>query len=142
MHKIPMKRLLRHLITVIPLLALLVSLTIPAAVNATSHSCNARFFTFPAWYEGVTTNGCQVVLNQLTDVWIIVLNLLEFGFQLIGYFAVGYIIWGGFKYIKSEGNPSKVGEAKQTILYAIIGLGLALSSVALVSFISGLFQTS
>ena len=134
-----MKQKLSRIVTVISMLSLLVAVQLPAAASA---ACNERLFTFPNWYKGLVTGNCEVQITKLTDFWVIVLNVIEIGFQLIAYFAVGYIIWGGFKYIKSEGNPSKVGEAKQTILYAIIGLGLALSSTALVSFVSGSFSTS
>lgn len=137
-----MKHRLLRAIAVIPMLGVLVSVSAPELASATSHACNARFFTFPAWYEGLTKNGCEVTISKLSDFWVIILNLLEIGFVLIAYLAVGYIIWGGFKYIKSEGNPTKVGEAKQAILYAVIGFGVALSSVALVNFVSGLFQAS
>lgn len=136
-----MKRSHFSLLTIIPLLSLLVSAAIPATVLA---ACNERLFTFPTWYNGLTDNdiNCNIVIDELNDFWQIVTNLLEIGFQLVAYFALGYIIWGGFKYIKSEGNPNKVGEAKTTILYAIIGLGLALASVAMVNFVSRLFNTN
>lgn len=134
-----MVRKLARLLAVIPPLSLLVSTTLPSAANA---ACNEQLFTFPNWYKGLADSNCNITISKLTDFWVIVLNLLEIGFQLVAYFAVGYIIWGGFKYIKSEGNPSKVGEAKTTILYAVIGLGLALASTAMVSFISGQFQSS
>lgn len=143
-----MKQMLRKLLTVIPMLALLVSLAVPTPASA---ACNERFFTFPNWYKGlVDSTSCEITGFRPADqggmginaFWVIVLNLIEIGFQLIAYFAVGYIIWGGFKYIKSEGNPSKVGDAKQAILYAIIGLGVALTSTAMVNFVSRSFQTS
>lgn len=135
-----MIRKILNFITIVPMLALLVSVSVPTPASA---ACSGRFFTLPTWHDGLSQGAnCDVVIDELSDFWVIVLNVLEAGFQIIAYFAVGYIIWGGFKYIKSEGNSAKVGEAKQTILYAIIGLGVALSSVALVSFVSGLFQTS
>lgn len=44
-------------------------------------------------------------------------------FQIIvGLISVFMIITGGLKYITSGGDSSKVGEAKNAILYAVIGL--------------------
>lgn len=137
-----MTHTLKATLKVVPAVSLLVGAAVPARAYAAPAVCNERFFTFPNWYKGLVDNNCNLVINELNDFWLIVINLLEIGFQVIAYFAVGYIIWGGFKYIKSEGNPNKVGEAKTTILYAVIGLGLALASVALVNFVSGLFRTS
>lgn len=50
---------------------------------------------------------------------------------IVGIVAVIMIIWGGFKYITSGGDSGNVTAAKNTILYAIIGLII----VALAQFI-------
>ena len=46
------------------------------------------------------------------------------------------IIYGGMKYTTSSGDPKKVASAKATILYAVIGLIVALFAVAIVQFVS------
>ncbi len=56
---------------------------------------------------------------------------------IIGALSVVMIIVGGFKYITSSGDPSKVGSAKNTILYAVIGLVLSLLAYAIVQFVVG-----
>ncbi len=47
-------------------------------------------------------------------------------YKFATYLAVGLailmIIWGGYKYITSKGNPDALGEAKEIIGGAIIGL--------------------
>ena len=50
---------------------------------------------------------------------------------IVGIVAVIMIIWGGFKFITSGGDSGRVASARQTILYAIIGLII----VALAQFI-------
>ena len=54
---------------------------------------------------------------------------------LVGLVAVLFIIIGGFQYITSAGNPENVSKAKNTILYAIIGIIVTLLSYAIVKFI-------
>lgn len=49
--------------------------------------------------------------------------------------AVIVIIVGGLKYILSSGDPNSVNSAKNTILYAIIGLVVAVIAQAIVSFV-------
>ncbi len=50
---------------------------------------------------------------------------------IVGIVAVIMIIIGGFRYITSSGNPDKVSGAKNTLIYAIVGLII----VALAQFI-------
>ncbi len=54
---------------------------------------------------------------------------------LIGALCVLMVILGGFRYAVSGGESAKVTDAKNTVLYAIIGLVLAMMSYAIISFI-------
>jgi multisubunit Na+/H+ antiporter MnhB subunit len=45
------------------------------------------------------------------------------------------IILGGVQYTTSSGDPAKVKKAKDTILYGIIGLVVALLAYAIVNFV-------
>ena len=56
---------------------------------------------------------------------------------LVGVVAVLFLIIGGFQYISSAGNPENVGKAKQTILYAIIGIVVTLLAYVIVKFVIG-----
>lgn len=49
-------------------------------------------------------------------------TVLRFFFGLAGALAVLFIAIGGFKYTTSGGEPSSLKQAKETIIYAIIGL--------------------
>ena len=53
----------------------------------------------------------------------------------VGMIAVVMIILGGISYATSQGDPSKVKKAKDTILYGIIGLVVALLAYAIVNFV-------
>ncbi len=54
---------------------------------------------------------------------------------IVGIAAVIMIIIGGFKYVTSSGDSSSVESAKNTILFAVIGLVIALVAQAIVLFI-------
>ena len=56
---------------------------------------------------------------------------------LAGAIAVIMIIIGGMSYMFSQGDQSKVKQAKDTILYSVIGLVVALSAFAIVNFVVG-----
>ena len=57
--------------------------------------------------------------QQIGDIARLVINILS---VIVGVVAVIMIIVGGFRYITSGGDSGKVGSAKNTIIYAIIGL--------------------
>ena len=51
--------------------------------------------------------------------------------------AILMIIWGGYKYMASQGNPDAIAEAKDVIVGAIIGLVLLILARLLLTFIGG-----
>lgn len=77
--------------------------------------------------DGRTLMG---TIQQLTDVLIF----------LIGAIAVVMIIVGGIRYVVSAGDQAALTSAKNTILYAIIGLLVAIMAFAVVRFIYTAFN--
>lgn len=65
-----------------------------------------------------------------------VTNVLLF---IIGAVAVIMIILGGIRYVTSNGESAQITAAKNTILYSVIGLVVALLAYAIVNFIIGQF---
>jgi hypothetical protein len=45
------------------------------------------------------------------------------------------IIVGGFQYVMASGDPGNITNAKNTILYAIIGLLVAVLAQGIISFV-------
>lgn len=60
------------------------------------------------------------------------INLMLF---IVGILAVIMLIWGGILYVISGGAADKVKDAKNTILYAIVGLIVAILGYALVNWV-------
>ncbi len=60
---------------------------------------------------------------------------------LIAMVAVVMIIVGGFRMVASSGNPAALTKAKQTIIWAVIGLVVALLSFSIVAIIQNLIQS-
>lgn len=106
--------------------------------------CNQYLLTFPAWYRGIANDGdCSI--KSPTEVgngtignfiWTIALNIIEILLNLVGYAAVGFIIYGGYKYMISAGSPDGMVAARKTILNAVIGLAISIAAVAIVRTIS------
>ncbi len=72
-----------------------------------------------------------------TDLMGSIKLILNAVFFIIGIIAVVMIILGGISYATSQGDPGKVKKGKDTILYGIIGLVVALLAFAIVNFVLG-----
>ena len=62
-------------------------------------------------------------------------NIISVVLYAIGIVAVVMMILGGFQYITSSGDAAKVTKAKNTILYGIVGLVIAILAYAIVQFV-------
>lgn len=66
-------------------------------------------------------------------------NVLLF---IIGAVSVIMIIYGGITYVTSGGNSTRVQSAKNTILYAVVGLIVAILAYAVVNFVISSFAAN
>jgi hypothetical protein len=73
-----------------------------------------------------------------TGIFTTITNTLLF---VVGAVSVIMVIIGGLRYITSGGNNANVATAKNTILYAIIGIVIALFAYAIVNFVLSSFAT-
>lgn len=69
-------------------------------------------------------------------------NVLNAAYVVIGALAVIFIIIGGIRYVLSGGDSSKIAQAKNTILYAIVGLVITVFAYAITNFIIGTFSAT
>jgi len=58
-------------------------------------------------------------------------KLISIGLSVIGVVLLGYLIYGGFHWLTSEGDQKKVNESKDTIKHAIQGLAVIFFAYAL-----------
>ena len=62
-------------------------------------------------------------------------TILSVVFQLVGALAVIFVVYGGITYARANGDPGTIKEAKNTIMYALIGLAVAIFAQAIVLFV-------
>lgn len=114
------------------------ALSAPTAVTSFGACDTGSFFGFPTWYACLPKDADgHPKLMKLEDLWLIAFPLLESAIKAAGYTAVGFVIWGGIRFIKSQGNPGEITAARDTIRDALIGLGICVSAVAIVQFLAG-----
>lgn len=81
--------------------------------------------------------------NQPDDAKDIVKNIINTILGILGVVAVVVIILGGFYFLTSQGDAAKVTKGKNTLLYGVVGLVVALLAFAIVNFVLGsLFKGS
>lgn len=100
------------------------AMSVLAAPTAVEEGANA------ARGDGMPANlvGADGIINKVTDILLYV----------VGFIAVLMLIWGGVRYIISGGDSKKITDAKNTILYALLGLVIAFISYAIVHYILSL----
>jgi len=62
-------------------------------------------------------------------------------FTLIGGLATLFLLIGAVRYVTSNGDPGQMSQAKNTLLYAVIGIVVSLSAFAIVQFVVGQLST-
>ena len=72
-----------------------------------------------------------------SDITKLIKNAVNLLSWVIGIVSVLMIMFGGFKYVTSGGDSSGVASAKSTIIYAVIGLVVAVLAQILVRFVIG-----
>lgn len=122
--KTTIKRSLQGLLLV-PMLALGVSAVAPVLQPMDAHA-QVRGGVDAA---GENTDQVDGDLNSIIQT---VVNTLLF---IIGAVSVIMLIFGGFRYVTSGGDSAAVTSAKNTILYAVIGLVVALLAYAVVDWV-------
>lgn len=70
-----------------------------------------------------------------TDANLISDTVIPVAGALIAIVSTIFIILGGFRYVLSAGAPDQIQQAKNTIIYACIGLLVAIVSVTVVKFV-------
>lgn len=114
---------------IVPALAFGVSVVAPAAVDSVSAESQVK--------KGIDASQGTDVPTELfgTDsIFTKVVNILLF---IIGAVSVIMLIIGGIKYTISGGDTGQVTSAKNTILYAVIGLVVAFLAFAIVNWVLG-----
>ena len=81
----------------------------------------------------VNPSNSSFISTQVQDVITVVLGVM-------GAIAVLIITIAAFQYVVSAGDPQKTAKAKDTILYAFVGLLVAIMAIAILKFgLAGIF---
>ncbi len=77
-------------------------------------------------------------IQGVTDLRVLINNLLNYMMGFIGVLAVIYMLLAGVKYVTAGGDSKKAGEAKEGITHAIIGIAIAVIGYLAVNLVFSL----
>lgn len=83
--------------------------------------------------EDLELPGCTIANEEGSNV---VADTLEVVFLAAGSLSILFIVIGGLRYVISTGDPNGAKQAKDTILYAVIGLLISTLAWAIVNFVA------
>jgi hypothetical protein len=130
-----MKFIKLALATLLSSAVMLAPATVMAATVTSNSLCNGTSLNDvdDANCKTSPKEGEKTVKDIATDV----INIFSW---IVGIISVIMIIYGGFRYITSGGNDAGVKAAKNTILYAVVGLIIVALAQIIVKFVINKFS--
>ena len=119
-----MGKLSKYLKTVIGLVLIFLPSVVSAALSQ----------KYEALYNPLPPNElvCPTAACDLTQMFLLIIRDI---LQLIPVVAVLAIIVGGFQMISSAGNEERLIRAKRTVLWAVLGLAVAILSFSIIAIV-------
>lgn len=94
-------------------------------------------FTAITYLSAVSIKANEIGLpTSTTNIGDAIANIVRLLMSLIGMLAIVFIIVGGLQLVYSTGDPARVKRGRETLIYACVGLVVAIASYAIVTFIS------
>jgi type IV secretion system pilin len=113
-------------------LSIVAGISLAALPSSPAHAINV----FDQCANNADSAVCKSTGDKAPSMIQIVINT---ALMVLGMISVLMIVIGGIRYTTSNGNATHVKEAKDTILYAIVGLVVAILSYTIVNFVVSRF---
>ena len=111
----------------VPMFALAVSTVVPQTASAADCPITAQ--------GGATCSQPTDTPTQLFGDGSVFKTVTNIALYVIGAVSVLMLIYGGLRYTISGGDTKNVTDAKNTILYAVVGIIVAVMAYAIVNFV-------
>lgn len=118
---------------IILILSITMALLTPVGLTLTNPISTASADIKSKITEGKNSTGESSDTNR--DIKTVIKNVTNMALFIIGVAAVIVIIYSGIQFIIAAGNPQTVSKAKTTLIYAIVGLVVAIMAYAIVNFV-------
>lgn len=122
---------------------------------ADSGACEAKtsywLGIFPTWYHYLeqdlqpdgscnltTPGGSGDNIDWAKAAPLVGLAVIDIMLRLVGIISVAFVLYGGFNYIMSQGEPDKITSARKTITNSLIGVAISIVAASIVAFIANI----
>jgi hypothetical protein len=138
------KKIKSYLLMIVATLTFAAPALVPLAASADVTNCTSGIANSVATGASAAANSNSVNGNSITctgsnvgndTIENIAKNVVNIFSIIVGAVAVIMLIYGGFRYITSGGDSGRVGNAKNTLLYAVIGLVIVALAQIIVQFV-------
>lgn len=119
------KIVLNSLSIIIMLISFMFCPSVPVNAIVLSDQCSS---------SGSSSEVCASK-NSKDDLGRIIKQITNVLFFIVGSLSVVMIIYSGIRYTTSAGNPAGVTAAKNSLIYSIVGLVVAILAYAIVNFV-------
>lgn len=86
--------------------------------------------------------GDNCAKNECVNPTTMVVSAIQWAIAMIGIVSAIFVVYGGISYTTSAGDPGKLKKAKDTILYALIGLAIVAFAEVITAFVSNAITSS
>ncbi|MFA5933180.1 MAG: pilin [Microgenomates group bacterium] len=80
----------------------------------------------PVFAAGADVSKVQTFIQSIIQIFVTLAALV----------ATAFLVWGGFRYMTSSGNPESLDVAKKTIMFSAIGLAIVLGAYVLSNIVT------
>jgi len=132
------KKFRSYSLSIVAVLTLLSPALVPAALAGASTTCTGVSGGIAQGANDTAAGGsvnCGSTGVSTTTVGSIAQKIVNFFSIIVGAASIIMIIYGGFRYITSGGDSGRVGNAKNTLIYAIVGLVIVALAQLIVHFV-------
>lgn len=113
------------------------TLTVGLSVQASAQSAGRDSLKCGSGVDGFEggTASCKDISGEGTKVQNLISNIINVISVIVGAVAVIMILFGGFRFVTAGGDTNAVSSAKNTIVYAIVGLIIVAFAQVIVRFV-------
>lgn len=151
-----MKKTFLTLILIVSVLGVFNVSTVKATdPEPATRKCTNSFLGLPTWYRYLELDSnCTVVgpsvakedgttrLDMTKVITRVSLAIIDILMRVGGMVAFGFIVYSGFRFVMSQGNPDQEKAARETAINALIGMVITIFAVAIVTYIGNRLASS
>jgi len=136
------------------MIAVVSALTVLPTQVVLAGSCSGESSIFPRWYDDLCASDGKTLLSPNNmgstgstaedtasnlSLWlgVIAMNIVKILLTVVAYVSLGFVIYGGFKFMVSGDSSAGITAARKIIQNALIGLVISIMSVAIIGVIAG-----